>query len=68
MSWEKAMKEQANIDSRNGGSAEPNLMRSGDSTSWDPYEVWLTRVKEPRGRAPSRARADADSQVRAQPD
>lgn len=68
MSWERAMKEQANIDSRNGGSAEPNLMRSGDSTSWDPYEVWLTRVKEPRGRAPSRARADADSLVRAQPD
>ena len=68
MSWEKAMKEQASIDSRAGRSAEPNAMRSGDSTSWDPYEVWLTRVKEPRGRAPSRARADADSQVRRQPD
>ena len=25
----------------------------GDSrpTSWDPYEVWLTRIKEPRARA-----------------
>ena len=68
MSWEKAMKEQANIDSRDGGSAEPIAMRSGDSTSWDPYEVWLTRIREPRVRAPSQAPADADSQVCRQPD
>jgi hypothetical protein len=23
--------------------------------SWDPYEVWLTRVKQPRDRLPQRA-------------
>ena len=23
--------------------------------SWDPYEIWLTRVKQPRDRLPQRA-------------
>jgi hypothetical protein len=26
-------------------------MPGTDSTSWDPHEVWLTRVKQPRDRA-----------------
>jgi len=68
VSWVEAIKEQANIDSRVGGSAEPNVMRSGDSASWDPYEVWLTRIKQPRGQAASRDPADVESQARRQPD
>ena len=30
---------------RDAASAEP---AGGDAASWDPFEVWLTRVKQPR--------------------
>ncbi|HXW09095.1 MAG TPA: hypothetical protein VD737_00640 [Steroidobacteraceae bacterium] len=29
------------------------MSTAGDS--WDPYDVWLTRVKQPRDRLPQRA-------------
>jgi hypothetical protein len=28
--------------------------------SWDPYDVWLTRVKQPRDRQPQRAALSAE--------
>lgn len=31
--------------------------------AWDPYDVWLTRVKLPRERQPQRVAAPADAQV-----
>jgi hypothetical protein len=33
-------------------------MSSAASTAWDPHEVWLTRVKQPRERAAARRVAD----------
>jgi hypothetical protein len=68
MSWLQAMKEQANVESRNRSFDDANVTRSATPTSWDPYEVWLTRVKQPRGQAASRDPADVESQVRRQPD
>jgi len=29
------------------------------TASWDPYDVWLTRVKQPRDRLPQRAAVTA---------
>jgi hypothetical protein len=68
MSWAEAMKENARTASRDRVSADANVLRSAPSTSWDPYEVWLTRVRQPRELAAGRATADAESQVRRLPD
>jgi hypothetical protein len=35
--------------------------------SWDPYDVWLTRVKQPRDRLPQRATLVAAAQPSAPP-
>jgi len=48
MSWAEAMKENAKAASRYRVSADANVVRSAPSTSRDPNEVWLTRVKQPR--------------------
>jgi len=68
MGWAEAMKDQASVASRDRVYMDAIVLRSTPAIPWDPYEVWLTRVKAPRGRAPSWAPADADSQVRRQPD
>ena len=68
MSWAEAMKEMADVASRNRVFADANIMRSAPSTSWDPYEVWLTRVKQPREHAADRMTANAEGQVRRLPD
>jgi hypothetical protein len=67
MSWAEAMKEMAEAASRDSAYADANVMRRAVSTSWDPYEVWLRRVKQPRDLAASRISADAVGQVRRQP-
>lgn len=40
-------------------SQDVSTARSSDAASttgsWDPYDVWLTRVKQPRDRLPQRA-------------
>jgi hypothetical protein len=64
MSWAEAMKDIADVASRSRVSTDANVIRSATPTYWDPYEVWLTRVKQPRELAASRATADAESQVR----
>ncbi len=68
MSWEEAMKEQANVASWDRVYTDANVLRSTPPTPWDPYEIWLTRVKQPRERAASRVTANAESQVRRLPD
>lgn len=68
MSWSEALKELANVDPRDNLSTDANVDRSTSSTTWDPHEVWLTRVKRPREQAASRAPSDAESRVRSLPD
>jgi len=68
MSWAEAMKENAKAASRDRVSADAKVLRSAPSTSWDPYQVWLTRVKQPRDRAAGRYTASAAGQGRRLPD
>jgi len=68
MSWAEAMKENAKAASRDRGSADAHDLRSAPSTSWDSYEVWLTRVKQPREHAAGRFTANTKVQVRRLPD
>lgn len=64
MSWaEEAMKEHASVESRDSLFTDANVISSTTSTSWDPHEVWLTRVKQPRERLASRFTSNAESQV-----
>jgi len=37
----------ADVASRDRVFTDANVMRGAPSTSWDPYEVWLARVKQP---------------------
>jgi hypothetical protein len=68
MSWAEAMKENARVASRDRVSADANVLRSVPSTSWDPYEIWLTRVKQPRELAADRFTASTEGQVSRLPD
>lgn len=41
----------------NGGQGESDwqaTLATGSTVAWDPYEVWLTRVKQPRERSERR--------------
>lgn len=68
MSWEEAMKEQAGLASQDRLFSEANVTRSTTTTSWDPHEVWLTRIKQPRERAASRFTDLAENQGPGLPD
>ena len=48
MSWAETMKEVADVAANGRTATGADIMRSTTSTTWDPYEVWLTRVKQPR--------------------
>lgn len=68
MSWAEAMKENAKAASRDRVSGGANVLRSAPSTSWDPDEVWLTRVKQLREHDANRYTASAEYLVRRLPD
>lgn len=51
MIWADAMQGNATVASRDIDSIADGSAREGVSDSWDPYNVWLTRVKQPRDRA-----------------
>ena len=48
MSWTETMKEAADVAANGRTATGANTIRSATSATWDPYEVWLTRVKRPR--------------------
>ena len=41
------------------GPAGPHASRVAAASSWEPHEVWLTRVKQPRDQAARRSEGDA---------
>jgi hypothetical protein len=57
------MKGHANVAGLDQLSADAGVSRGSTSTSWDPHEVWLTRVKQPRERAAGQVTPNADSQA-----
>jgi len=67
MSWVEAMKENARVASRDRVVADANVVRSAPSSAWDPHEIWLSRVKQPRDVAASRFTASAESSLRKLP-
>lgn len=67
MNWAEAMKANAKAASRDRLADNANVLRSTPSTSSDPHEVWLTRVKQPREHAADRFAARAECPVRSLP-
>lgn len=51
MNWGDATSGNDDAASRDQGPAGDDVAHGGRSASWDPYDVWLTRVKQPRERA-----------------
>jgi hypothetical protein len=63
MNWSDAMKDNADLLARDHSFTNASDMQRAESTSWDPHEVWLTRIKQPRDRAAGRAMAAAARQA-----
>lgn len=51
MTWAEIMRGNAEVASRDQGRAGDEVANGTQSASWEPYDVWLTRVKQPRERA-----------------
>jgi len=48
MNWADVMRDNADVSSRDRNANDESALGSAAWTSWDPHEVWLTRVKQPR--------------------
>jgi hypothetical protein len=61
MSWAETMISSATVALRDHPANDEGTFRSTQPTSWDPYDVWLTRVKQPRDRAAQVVTASASN-------
>jgi hypothetical protein len=61
MSWSETMKGNATVASLEHVANDESVFRRTQATSWDPFEVWLTRIKQPRDRTAKSAPADTSS-------
>ena len=48
MNWANTMAGNADDAANNHVSVDDSAQRNVNSGSWDPHQVWLTRVKQPR--------------------
>ncbi len=48
MNWADAIKERAAAAMRERAAPAETALDKSRTSSWDPYEVWLTRVRQPR--------------------
>lgn len=68
MNWSETMKENAIRVSREHSFHDTNDLQVAASIAWDPREVWLTRVKQPRELAAVRVMAATLNQASKQQD
>lgn len=54
-SWPEATKASADVALRDRASGDEEVILGTQATGWDPREVWLSRIKQPRDRAAIRA-------------
>ncbi len=65
MSWGEAVKAAGGaVALRDRPANDEGIFRSTQPASWDPYEVWLTRVKQPRDSAAQAVTANASRRTR----
>jgi hypothetical protein len=51
MSWPDVVKASAATVLRDRASGDEEVVIGTQAAGWDPYEVWLSRIKKPRDRA-----------------
>jgi hypothetical protein len=51
MRWPDVVKASAAAVSRDRASGDEETVIGTQAAGWDPYEVWLSRIKKPRDRA-----------------
>jgi hypothetical protein len=51
MNWAEIMKINADTASLDSAVRDPMTGRRPQALSWDPFDVWLTRIKQPRDSA-----------------
>ena len=56
MSWSETMKGDATVAALEHVANDESGFRRTQAASWDPFEVWLTRIKQPRDNAANRLR------------
>lgn len=50
-SWPEAIRASADVALRNRASGDGVVVPATQATGWDPGEIWLSRIKQPRDRA-----------------
>lgn len=65
MNWANTMAGNADDAANNRVSGDDSARRNVESGAWDPHQVWLTRVKQPRDsrQGPSNPPAKKPSQA-----
>ena len=64
MNWSETMKGNATVASSENVANDESVFRRTQATSWDPFEVWLTRIKQPRDNAAKSAPTVTSTQSR----
>ena len=57
------MKGNATVASLEHVANDESVFRRTQATSWDPFEVWLTRIKQPRDRTAKSAPAGTSNGI-----
>jgi hypothetical protein len=55
MGWTDRVKDHASSVRDGRATSERRIFDQSNSAGWDPYEVWLTRIKQPRELSPNTA-------------
>jgi hypothetical protein len=63
MKWAEAMKDNATVALPEDVAYDASASRVTQAASWDPLEVWLTRIKQPRDSAVKLAQAGTSNGV-----
>jgi len=63
-----AMKDSADAAPHDRGPGDDSDIPAASAASWDPYEVWLIRIKQPRERAAHVAAASESGRTKARLD
>jgi hypothetical protein len=58
MNWADTMKGNATVASLATVADDARVFHRTPAASWDPSDIWLTRIKQPRDRAAAEAAAD----------
>ena len=63
MNWAEAMEGNATVALLDHVADDASVSRATQAESWDPFEVWLTRIKQPRDSAAKSAGAGTSNGI-----